>query len=162
MGTVEGETDVKPLTVSHNYYINTNPKPVMYIMINDAEDLFKRIKELSVDFEDQTLIIHAIHRGDDLTNLLWEIVKIHKYIPAVSFDMGNITSIGLSFNSDKIMVFIRQQKLVKHTIEGAVEVDNEETYNKLSDCFSDFKFKVLRNEHKSYYSKEDFRYFTRM
>ena len=64
--------------------------------------------------------------------------KIHKYIPAVSFDMGNITSIGLSFHSDKIMVFIRQQKLVNHTIEGAVEVDNEETYNKLSDCFSDF------------------------
>ena len=41
--------------------------------------------------------------------------------------MGNITSIGLSFNSDKIMVFIRQQNLVKHTIEGAIEVDNEET-----------------------------------
>ena len=55
----------------------------------------------------------------------------------------------------RLWFFIRQQKLAKHTIEGAIEVDNEETYNKLSECFSDFKFKVSRNEPKSYYSKEE-------
>ena len=31
----------------------------------------------------------------------------------------------------------------------------EQTYNNLSNAFSDFKFKVLRNEHKSYYNQED-------
>ena len=47
------------------------------------------------------------------------------------------------------MIYIKQQQLVKN------ELDNEQTYNNLSQTFMDFKFKVLRNEHKSYYSQQD-------
>ena len=76
-------------------------------------------------------------------------------MPSVEFNAGNITDIGLSFNNKKIMVFIKQQQLVKNEIDGLVKLDNEQTYNNLSNAFSDFKFKVLRNEHKSYYNQED-------
>ena len=41
----DGET-AKPFKVSHNYYINEDPKPVVYVMISDAEDLYRRIQEL--------------------------------------------------------------------------------------------------------------------
>ena len=89
------------------------------------QKIYLRVEDLIIDCEDTTLMITAIHRGDDLSNLLWDIVKVHIYIPAVSFDMGNITSIGLSFNGNRIMGFMRQHKLIKHTIEGAVEVDTK-------------------------------------
>ena len=49
---------------------------------------------------------------------------------------------------------MKQQQLVKNEIDGLVKLDNEETYNNLSNAFSDFKFKVLRNEHKSYHNQE--------
>ena len=53
------------------------------------------------------------------------------------------------------MVFIKQQQSAKNEIDGLVKLDNEQTYNNLSNAFSDFKFKVLRNEHKSYYNQDD-------
>ena len=34
-------------------------------------------------------------------------------------------------------------------------MDNVAAYNNLSETFNDFKFKVLRPEHKSYYSQQD-------
>ena len=76
-------------------------------------------------------------------------------MPSVEFHAGNMTDIGLSLNNKKIIVFIKQQQLVKNEIDGLVKLDNEQTYNNLSNAFSDFKFKVLRNEHKSYYNQED-------
>jgi hypothetical protein len=125
-------------------------------MINDIDDLFKKIQEISKNHKgDENIIINAMNRGDDLAHLLWQIVKDNKYIPHVEFNANNITDIGLSFNSNKIMIYIKQQQLVKNEIDGIVKLDNEQTYNNLSQTFMDFKFKVLRNEHKSYYSQQD-------
>lgn len=151
----DDDTEGVTLPISHNYYINTKPNNIMYIMIDEVEDFFKKIKDLCIDYEDQSVIVNAIHRGDDLNHLLWQIIKEYEYMPSVEFNAGNITDIGLSFNNKKIMVFIKQQQLVKNEIDGLVKLDNEETYNNLSNAFSDFKFKVLRNEHKSYYNQED-------
>ena len=100
------------------------------------------------------ITINAIHRGDNLEHLLWNLVIDKEYIPTVEFNAGNINSIGLSFNKD-IKVYIKQQQLVKSEIDGIVKVDNVTTYNNLSETFNDFKFKVLRPEHKSYYSQLD-------
>ena len=151
----DDDTEGVTLPISHNYYINTKPNNIMYIMIDEVEDFFKKIKDLCIDYEDQSVIVNAIHRGDDLNHLLWQIIKEYEYMPSVEFNAGNITDIGLSFNNKKIMVFIKQQQLVKNEIDGLVKLDNEQTYNNLSNAFSDFKFKVLRNEHKSYYNQED-------
>ena len=148
---LEEEGDKTVLTVSNNYYINPNPKPIKYIMINDIDDLFIQMKEINKNnTTDEGIIINAIHRGDDLPHLLWQIVKENKYIPHVEFTATNITDIGLSFNSNKIMVFIKQQQLVKNEIDGIVKLENAQTYNDLSQTFTDLKFKILRNEHKSY------------
>lgn len=153
---LEEEGDKTVLTVSNNYYINPNPKPIKYIMINDIDDLFIQMKEINKNnTTDEGIIINAIHRGDDLPHLLWQIVKENKYIPHVEFTATNITDIGLSFNSNKIMVFIKQQQLVKNEIDGIVKLENAQTYNNLSQTFTDFKFKILRNEHKSYYNQQD-------
>ena len=40
---LEEESDNTILTVSNSYYINPNPKPITYIMINDIDDLFKKM-----------------------------------------------------------------------------------------------------------------------
>ena len=49
-------------------------------------------------------------------------------MPSVEFNAGNITDIGLSFNSKKLIVFIKQQQLVSNGI-GLVKLDNEEACN---------------------------------
>ena len=83
-------------------------------MINDIDDLFIQMKEINKNnTTDEGIIINAIHRGDDLPHLLWQIVKENKYIPHVEITANNITDIGLSFDSNKIIVFIKQQQLVK-------------------------------------------------
>jgi len=43
---------------------------------------------------------------------------------------------------------------VNNEIDGIVKLENAQTYNNLSQTFTDFKFKILRNEHKSYYSQQ--------
>ena len=58
MDLEEDGKKVKPLQVSHNYNINNKgPKPVIYIMVSDAEDLYRRIQGFSVDYENKTLMV---------------------------------------------------------------------------------------------------------
>ena len=59
------DTEGVTLPISHNYYINTKPNNTTYIMIDEVEDFFKKIKDLCLDYEDQSVIVNAIHRGDD-------------------------------------------------------------------------------------------------
>ena len=143
------------LPVGNNYYINPKPQTPKYIIIENEEDIYNEIVILDKEKKkDEKITINAIHRGDNLEQLLWNLVIDKQYIPTVEFDAGNINSIGLSFNKD-IKVYIKQQQLVKSEIDGIVKVDNVTTYNNLSETFNDFKFKVLRPEHKSYYSQLD-------
>jgi hypothetical protein len=76
-------------------------------------------------------------------------------IPQVDFSAGNITTLTYNFNGGTTKVIIRQQKLLKDEIDGEVAINDELVYETLANTFNDFKFKFLRNEYKSYYSKED-------
>ena len=73
------DTEGATLPISHNHHINTKPNNIMYIMIDELEDFFKKIKALCIDYEDQSVIVNAIHRGDDLNQLLWQIIKEYEY-----------------------------------------------------------------------------------
>ena len=43
------DTEGVTLPISHNYYINTKLKNIMYIMIGEVEDFFKEMKDLCID-----------------------------------------------------------------------------------------------------------------
>ena len=70
-----------------------------------------------------------------------------------SYDTSNISSIGMTFNKGRVIVYIRQQQLISSEIDGLVEIDDPETYTNCEAAYLDFKLKVLRKEHKSYYSQ---------
>ena len=60
-----------------------------------------KIKDLCTEYEDQSCIVNAIHRGDDLSPLLWQSIDEYEDMPSVEFNAGNIADIGLSFNDNK-------------------------------------------------------------
>jgi hypothetical protein len=93
-----------------------------------------------------------VQKDNDLEGILWDIVAA-KYIPQISYQSGRISWLCLEVNDHKFI--IKNQHLSHTTIDGIIEVDEEETYNKMSDVMFNFEASVFRNEHKSYYSQQD-------
>ena len=50
---------------------------------------------------------------------------------------------------------IESQQLVKSEIDGMLCCSDEEIYNRCSDAMQDFKMKMLKQDHMSYYSEQD-------
>ena len=92
-----------------------------------------------------------MQKDNDLEGILWETVA--KYIPQISYQSGRISGLCLEVNGHSFI--ITNQHLWHTTIDGIVEVDEEGTYNKMSDVMFNFETGVFCSEHMSYYSQQD-------
>ena len=80
------------LPVGKNYVINPKPQTPKYIMIENEDGMYNEIITLDTEEKkDEEITINAIHRGDNLERVLWNLVIYKDYIPTVEFNAGNIT-----------------------------------------------------------------------
>ena len=96
--------------------------------------------------------IYLIHHEDDLDELLFQLIAA-KHEPQITFQAGRVSRITTKFNNQKFI--IESQQLVKSEIDGILCCDDEGVYNRCSDAKQEFKMKMLKQDHKSYYSEQD-------
>ena len=76
-----------------------------------------------------------------------------QYVPHIKFQAARITHLTLNIND--IIFVIKSQQLNLSAIDGCVETNTEDTYNKMNEAMIQFETRLFRKDHKSYYSPED-------
>jgi hypothetical protein len=133
--------------------------PIKHHMIESVDDLVKIAKmiqeqdtEEDDDDKNKRNITYIVHKYDDLEQILWDLYTCG-YVPQIKFQASRITHLTLKLN-DNIFV-IRSQQLNLSEIDGCVETNTEDTYNKMNEAMVQFETRLFRKDHKSYYSTED-------
>ena len=75
------------------------------------------------------------------------------YSPGINFEAGRITALKLEFN--KRFFLIETQQLIKSAIDGVVVVDDEATYNNMSQAMTILNNKLFLKSHLSHYTEHD-------
>ena len=116
------------------------------------KDAKKKKKKTEEEGKKEDNAIYLIHHEDDLDELLFQLIAA-KHEPQITFQAGRVSRIMTKFNKQKFI--IESQQLVKSEIDGMLCCDDEGVYNRCSDAMQDFKMKMLKQDHKSYYSEQD-------
>ena len=105
-------------------------------MIDNIDDILHILKTS----EEKDQFIKLIHREDNLTDLLYQLTDAG-YSPGINFEAGRITALKLEFN--KRLFLIETQQLIKSAVEGVVVVDDEATYNNMSQAMTALNNKLF-------------------
>ena len=168
------DKELKKLICKTDYMLDKEDKDKRrYKIIKHAEDILsilrtlaeegvheqgtkKKTKKKGEDGNGQSkkedTAIYLIHDEDDLDMILFEMLDAgHK--PQITFQAGRVSRKTTCFNDQKIV--IESQQLVKSDIDGLLAIDDESVYNRCSDAMQEFKMRMLKQDHKSYYSEQD-------
>ena len=132
------------LKVSSNYRVDERDD-IKYYMIENVDDI---LKYLNIDDEK----IYFIHKTDDLMGLLFQFIE-HKYEPKIKLECGRLTWIFTILNNKQI--YIKTQMLITSSIDGKIELDDADTYNKMLSISNKFNNNLFKKSHKSFYTKLD-------
>jgi hypothetical protein len=146
-GEDDDEVGRKP-QVGQNYAVREDAEAKPARMIDNIDDIFHILKAS----EDKEQFIKLIHREDNLTDLLYQLTDAG-YSPGINFESGRITSLKLEFN--KCFFLIETQLLIKSAIDGVVVVDDEATYNNMSQAMTDLNNKLFLKSHLSHHTDQD-------
>ena len=143
--------EIKPLTTTNDYVIKEDAKPIEARMIDNIDDIVTIAKTI-VKVDKGIQVVNLIHRQDNLMMLLNDLREAG-YNPGINFEAGRLTALKLSLNG--IFFVIQTQQLIKSAIDGVVVVDDEATYNTMSQAMTSFNHKIFLNGHKSFYTDSD-------
>ena len=87
-----------------------------------------------------------------MTDLLYQLTDVG-YSPGINFEAGRITALKLEFS--KRFFLIETQQLIKSAIDGVVVVDDEATYNNMSQAMTALNNKLFLKSHRSHYTEQD-------
>ena len=132
------------LKVSSNYRVDERDD-ITYFMIENVDDILKYL-----NIEDEK--IYFIHKTDDLMYLLFNLIEL-KYEPKIKLECGRLTWIFLVLNNKQI--YIKTQMLITSSIDGKIELDDPDTYNRMLSINNKFNNNLFKKSHKSFYTKLD-------
>ena len=136
------------IKVLFNYRVDERDD-IKYYMIEDTNDISKY---LNLDDEK----FYFIHKDDDLLYLLFKFIE-EGYHPRIKLECGRLTWIFLVLNDKQI--YIKTQMLITSSIDGKIELDDVDTYNKMLSVNNKFNNNLLKKSHKSFYTKLDIDFF---
>ena len=143
----EEADQVHRVEVGENYLVREDAEAKPARMIDNIDDILRILKEKSDDS-----FVKLIHREDNLTDLLYQLTDAG-YNPGINFEAGRITALKLEFN--KRFFIIEAQQLIKSAIDGVVVVDDEETYNNMSQAMTILNNRLFLKSHLSHYTEQD-------
>ena len=103
--------------------------------------------------KDEQHIFNCVYKTNNLEQLLFECINA-SYQPQVKFQAGAIQNISIKIKG-KFIFLIRNQNLLPDCIDGDIQVDREDEYNKMFVAQGDFHDALFIPSHKSYYSQYD-------
>jgi hypothetical protein len=136
---------------SPTYLTPDEPRKSQAKMINNIDDILGIMRNTTYTKDDKQYI-KLIHREDDLVELLHQFINAG-YSPGISFESGRIT--GLKIVLKNVLFSIETQQLIKSAIDGVIVIDNEQTYNNMSNAMSTIHSKIFLKTHKSYFTEDD-------
>jgi len=136
------------LKVGENYITREDAEPTPAKMIDGADDLLDIIRNKAEGVK----FIKLVHRQDDLVSLMFQLLEAG-YSPGVNFEAGRVTALKLELN--KTFIVVETQQLIKSVVDGVVVVEDEETYNNMSQAMTHMNNKLFLKSHLSYYTEED-------
>lgn len=136
------------MLVVENYLIRKDAEAKPARMIDNIDDILTILKT----GDDKEQFVKLTHRKDDLTDLLYQSTDAD-YSPGVNFEAGRITALRLEFN--KRFFLIETQQLIKSAIDWVVVVDDEATYNNMSQAMTILNNKLFLKSHLSHYTEQD-------
>ena len=142
------------VSCSNDYYINEDRTASKYKMIESIDDIVKIAKEVSANQEnsENKETTYMIHKHDDLEYLLWQFCDAG-YTPQIKFMTGQITHLVIELNG--FIFSIKCQQLNHEEIDGMVDIQKEDVYNRMEEAQVEMSKTLFRKEHRSYYSQED-------
>jgi len=152
----DDNTDEFTVYTTPDFKTDETKTPVQHYMIESIDELVniaKKIKEQDKEEDDQAKqsVTYIVHKYDDLEKILWDMYP--QYIPQIKFQAARITHLTLNLND--ITFVIKSQQLNLSDIDGCVETNTEDTYNRMNEAMIEFETRLFRKDHKSYYSSED-------
>ena len=113
----ELEERITAITASSDYVVKEDAQARIAKMIDSIDDILKIAREIPKPKpKEEKPIISLIHRKDNLTDLLYELINAG-YSPGINFEAGRLASLNMEFNG----VFY-----------GVVAVEDEATYNNMN------------------------------
>ena len=146
----DGESDEYYVYASQDFRVFDKRTPVEHRMIDNIDDIIRILRDIP-EAEDRE-IVYLVHRYDDLEEVVWQL-REGSYEPKILYEAGKISRVSLELNN-RIFI-IKSQQLITSEIDGQVMVDTAETYNRMNAAMTRFYDRVFRNDHKSYYTKQD-------
>jgi hypothetical protein len=161
----DGESDEYYVYASQDFRVFDKRTPVEHRMIDNIDDIIRILRDIPeaprmqaaatspprMQAEDRE-IVYLVHRYDDLEEVVWQL-REGSYEPKNLYEAGKISRVTLELNN-RIFI-IKSQQLITSEIDGQVMVDTAETYNRMNAAMTRFYDRVFRNDHKSYYTKQD-------
>ena len=159
--TLDQKLNAKPefcVKATSDYFLREEKETPYYKMIAHVDDLLSMIKNTMKEVEEkkEKVVLNLIYLGDRLTELLYQI-KNAGYDPAIKYDGGKLTQIGLTLGHGKqqIIVLIKTQQLAPSENDGECNVPTAEIYNSMATAMNKFHGSLFKQQHMSYYSKQD-------
>jgi hypothetical protein len=119
-------------------------------MIDCLDDILQIINNHGDVKKGEDPIYNLVLREDNLNEYLF-LLQHMGYEPAISHVCCKITNIRFKFN--KNIFIIRTQQIIINGLDGAICVDDEETYNKMNKASNLIREQLFKSEHLSYYNK---------
>ena len=152
------------LRASPDYNISEDRDFVSHKMIEHIDDIIKILRAVPTATMDENIEAHTdaqaakvqhitylVQKENDMA-ILWQLYAA-KFMPQISYQAGRIAWMCIEVNEHKFI--IKNQHFTHDSIDGIIEVNDEETYNKMNDLMFHFQTSIFKNDHKSHYSKQD-------
>ena len=159
--SLDQKMNAKPefcVKASSDYVLRDEKETPDYKMIAHVDELLGMIKHYlkGIGEQKEKVVLNLIYLGDRLTELLYQ-VKNAGYDPAIKYEGGKLTQIGLTLGHRKqqIVVLVRTQQLAPSENDGECSVPTAEIYNNMAKAMNKFHGALFKQQHMSYYSKQD-------
>jgi hypothetical protein len=98
-------------------------------------------------------IVRLIHKNDNLEAIVWQLYHAGFTKPGIKYGAGKLAWVSL-MAIDTVFI-IKSQQIVDWAIDGMMEVDDANTFNRMHDAKTEFYHQLFKMEHRSYYSNQD-------
>ena len=143
--TEDGE-DYK-VVANSNFHIADKPaQKADHRLIEHIDELLEILRTTPGD---QEKLIHVIQKQDNLEAIVWQLYEAG-FRPNIKYATGKISWITLTVNDCTFV--IRSQQLIDWAIDGTLQVESAEVFNRMLDAKNEFYYQVFKAEHRSYYT----------
>ena len=149
------------LVVGSDFRTPDKPTKSDHRMIENIDELLDILRESDGSEQEEgdgqekskpDKITYLVQKYDNLETIVWQLYNAG-YRPSIKYGAGRLSWLSLTVNDHTFIV--KSQQMIDYAIDGLMEIHDADTYNRMADAKMDFHYQLFRNEHKSYYTKQD-------